>query len=436
MVALFEKHIKDNFPFLVKAKILIAISGGIDSVVLTYLCKEIGLNLSLAHCNFNLRGKESDADEQFVKDLADKLDVPVYIESFDTKAYKHSHKLSTQIAARELRYNWFKSLQEAFKIDYVLTAHQADDNLETFLINLSRGTGIEGLTGIPEVNNNVVRPLLPFTRDQIKIYATENKIDWREDSSNKEAKYLRNKLRLEVLPALKEVNPTFMDNFNKTIDHLNGTRGIVNHHIANLKAVLFKREKEQISIAIDELINLNPRKDYLYELFNEFGFTAWDDVENLLFAMSGKQIFSHSHRMLKNRKELLITSINPIEIEDYYELKENEKTIVKPLKLDVCDVAQIGDLKNEIAYIDKDLLKYPLIIRKWKKGDYFYPLGMRNKKLLSKFFKDEKFSIVAKENTWILCSGDEIIWVISHRLDDRFKVTPKTKHILKLEYLT
>lgn len=435
MQELFNKHISKNFSFVKQAKILIATSGGIDSVVLTHLCKNAGLTIALAHCNFKLRGNESDADEAFVKTLATDLNIPVYTTYFNTLKYKDEHKVSVQMAARELRYNWFASLIDEYNFDCVFTAHHADDNLETFLINLSRGTGIEGLMGIPSLYKNTVRPLLPFTREEIENFAVQHGIIWREDSSNEESKYLRNKLRLEVIPELKSVNTSFMDNFNKTIRFIQGTSQIVRNHLEELKQKLFVFEEDRIIINAERLKELSPRKDYLFGLFNEYGFREWNDVESLLFSSSGKQVFSETHRMLKNREEIIITPIKPIEIEDYYSLEKDVGLDVSGLRLVVYDVGLTGPFKNNLAYIDKDLLKYPLIVRKWKKGDYFYPLGMQNKKLLSKFFKDEKFSILDKENAWILCSGNEIVWVIDHRIDDRYKVTSKTKNILKIEHL-
>src|SRR5690606_4320232 len=219
MLTEFKKYIIQDFPFLLNSKLLIAVSGGVDSIVLAHLCYKSGLHIALVHCNFNLRGEESDADEKFVVDFANELNVEVFIESFDTNEYVKKNKVSIQIAARELRYEWFRELRTALNFDYILTAHQADDNLETFLINLSRGTGLDGLTGIPSINNNIARPLLPFSREDVLQYAKENELEWREDSSNHETKYLRNKFRHEVVPILKEINPAFLSNFQNTVNY-------------------------------------------------------------------------------------------------------------------------------------------------------------------------------------------------------------------------
>lgn len=432
----FIKHIKTRFPFIISSKLLLAISGGVDSVVLAHLCVESGLDIALAHCNFNLRGAESDGDERFVRDLAKKLDVTVYVEHFDTRSYLGKDNASLQMVARKLRYDWFGKLAETLKFDYVLTAHQADDSLETFLINLSRGTGLEGLTGIPEVNGIYIRPLLFFSREIILNFAGQHKINWRDDSSNSETKYLRNKLRLKVIPELKELNPNFLDNFQNTVHHLQGSSQILKQHIAEIKRSVFTFQGEELKILVSDLVKLQPRKDYLFELFKEFGFTEWNDVEQLLFAMSGKQVVSQTHRMLKNREELIITPIKPIEMVGFYEWDFKQNTVLNHCFLRCYDVEKIEEVTSGIAYLDKDLLKNKLIVRKWQKGDYFYPIGMENKKKLSKFFKDEKLSVIDKENVWLLCSGEDIVWVINHRIDNRFKVTSNTKNILKIEYKT
>jgi len=231
MLKKFQNHINEKLSFIKNAKLLIAISGGVDSVVLAYLCKKMDLNISLAHCNFNLRGAESDADEDFVLQLAEDWELEVFIENFDTKKFAADKKISTQMAARTLRYYWFEELKTQLKFDYILTAHHADDNFETFLINLSRGTGLDGLLGIPQVNGAIVRPLLPFTRDDVEKFAKEYKLQWREDSSNSSTKYLRNKLRHDVIPILKGINPQLLQNFEKTQHYLNDAKSIVNDKV-------------------------------------------------------------------------------------------------------------------------------------------------------------------------------------------------------------
>ena len=434
MLKYFKKHINKNLDFLKKGKILIAISGGLDSVVLTKLCHELDLNISLAHCNFNLRGNESDADEEFVLQLAEDLEIKVFIENFDTETFAKDHKLSTQMAARALRYHWFQELTEQLHFDYILTAHHADDNLETFLINLSRGTGLDGLTGIPETNGNIVRPLLNFSRKDLENYALENKIAWREDSSNTSNKYLRNKLRHDVIPVLKDINPQLLQNFKKTQSHLQDSKAIVNDSVEKvIETVVSKMSADEIHFSIPKIKELSSPKVYLYEILKEYHFTEWEDVYNLLDAQSGKQVVSSSHRLLKNRDELILTHLLTDENKEVVIISEEDKQVETPLgKLVFKKTNQLTSSNNETIFVDNDLLNYPLTLRKWQKGDYFYPFGMENKKKLSKFFKDEKLSMLEKEYIWLLCSNDDIIWIINHRADNRFKVTNATQHILKI----
>jgi tRNA(Ile)-lysidine synthase len=434
MIKRFKKHIEFRFPFLKTSKLLIALSGGIDSVVLTHLCHKLGLNIALAHCNFNLRGNESDADESFVLELAENLDLEVFIQNFDTTLYAKEHKRSIQMAARELRYNWFYEIAQQLKFDYILTAHHADDNLETFLINFTRGTGLEGLTGIPEINGKFVRPLLPFSSLDIESFAKANHIKWRDDSSNKSVKYLRNKLRHEVVPILKEINPSLLQSFQSTLNHLNDTADIVEESTnAVLKRAIESIDDHHIAFKISEFKKVNNPKAYLFEVFKPYGFTEWDDVFNLLNAESGKQVFSKTHRLVKNRAHLLLSeNIPENELEIF--ISEEQKKVKTPLGILFFDEADaISESNRQKIYVDKDQLKFPLILRKKQEGDVFHPSGMNGKKKLSKYFKDEKLSLLDKENTWILCSWDAIVWVVNRRADNRFRVTENTKNILRIE---
>jgi tRNA(Ile)-lysidine synthase len=436
MLDKFKKHINSHLSFLNKNKILIAISGGLDSVVLTHLCHQLNLNIALAHCNFNLRGKESDADENFVFQLAEDLNIEVFIEDFDTKNYAKENKLSIQMSARELRYFWFDDLAEQLQFDYILTAHHADDNLETFLINLSRGTGIEGLTGIPEINNNIVRPLLPFSRDKIETYAKDNQLKWREDSSNVSTKYLRNKLRHDVIPVLKEINPQLLQNFGRTLGFLQDSNEVLEDRIDDISNTIITKVSEiEVQYSISEIQKLNNLKAYLYQLLKDYGFSEWNDIVDLLNAQSGKQIFSETHRLIKDRDVLILTELCHSERSEESILINNlDNSIKTPFGILFFDEADaLFGKRTNLIYVDIEKLKLPLTLRKWKEGDYFYPLGMTGKKKLSKYFKDEKMSLVDKENTWLLCSKNEIIWVINRRADERFKAIKETKQILKIE---
>ncbi|WP_179354035.1 tRNA lysidine(34) synthetase TilS [Winogradskyella vidalii] len=433
----FKNHIEKNLSILSERKLIIAISGGIDSVVLAHLCKSLELKFSLAHCNFNLRAEESDKDEAFVLDLAETLQVEIFVQSFDTEAYAEINKCSIQMAARELRYDWFAELAEHLQFNYILTAHHADDNLETFLINFTRGTGLNGLTGIPMINANVVRPLLPFSRAQIEAFANQETIIWREDASNASRKYLRNKLRHELVPILKEINPQLLDSFQNTISNLNDSAEIVDE---NLK--IFKRNAIEatdnygIIYKIAEFKSRNNPKAYLYEVFKAYGFTAWDDVVALLDAESGKLVKSNTHRLIKHRTFLILTDLNGNH-SDAMTLSEadvHNRIIKTPLGImPFDDVDAIAETSKDIIYVDKNKLEFPIELRLWEEGDVFQPLGMKGKKKLSKFLKDEKLSLVEKENTWLLTSNNKVVWVVGMRADERFKITDETKQILKIE---
>jgi len=414
-----EKHIAENLPFLQQQKLLIAISGGLDSVVLAQLLHLLGYDIAFAHCNFQLRGIESDEDELFVEQLAKKLHVEVYTKKFDTEVYANEQKESIQMAARSLRYEWFQELAATFQYDYILTAHHTDDALETFLINVSRGTGIDGLTGIPEKNGNIIRPLLPFTRSDIKKYAESNQIAWREDSSNAATKYIRNKIRHDIVPLLKELHPTFTENFQATQTHLQESKLIINSSIEKFRKKVIKKTVDgNLSINIKKIQESSHPKAYLFELLRSYGFTAWNDILSLLDGQSGKQIISATHRLIRNREYLLL-------------LFEETTTITNPINLQLEVVSTITTTGNTVLYVDKELLKFPLIVRKWKNGDYFYPFGMKGKKKLSKYFKDEKYSLIDKENQWLLCNEEQIVWVIGKRSDNRYKLTQPTNTIIK-----
>ena len=422
MLQKFKKHITKEFPFLKDTKLLIAISGGVDSVVLFHLFHKLNYDVSLAHCNFKLRGKESDLDEEFIKNLNQISSNQIFTIIFDTEKYAKEHKLSTQIAARELRYNWFQKLITEHKFEYVLTAHHADDNLETFLIHLTRGSGLDGFTGIPKVNGNIVRPLLAFSREEILNFAKDNDIEWREDTSNASNKYIRNKIRHQVLPVLKDINPSILDSFAITIENLQESKQIIEDRIENIVSKVLKKEANFIKIDIEKIKELSNSKAYLYQFLKSYHFTEWNDVYDLLNAQSGKQVFSKTHRLLKDRDVLILSKIDlSNSIEMAFQIEEEITEIKNPIHLTFEEVFEKSTENKQTIYVDKDLLKYPLILRKWEKGDYIYPLGMQGKKKLSKYFKDEKFSLIDKENTWLLCNAEnQIMWIVNHRQDRRF----------------
>ena len=435
MLNSFNHHVTSKFSFLKGKKILIACSGGLDSVVLSRLFKELNYNISLAHCNFSLRGKESDQDEIFLISIADKLSIPIFNKKFNTTEYKIKHKLSTQMAARNLRYQWFDEICKEHSFDYLLTAHHLDDDLETFLINLSRGTGLRGLTGIPKLNEKVVRPLLNFPREEILKYAQEKNIRWREDSSNKTTDYLRNKLRIEVIPKLKEADANLLNGFQQTQKHLQESLSLVHDYMVLIKNLVLIETDDGFEIDLIKLQDLPNTDALLFELLYPFGFKAWEDISKLMSAQSGKQVFSENYRLIKNRYSLLLIEKSKSEKEECFLINKADKLIENPLILKIEDVEEISQFLPNTVFLDSNKLVFPLKLRKWIEGDYFFPFGMKGKKKLSKFFKDEKLSLVAKEKIWVLLSDNKIVWVVGMRSDNRFKIDNQTKKILRITYL-
>lgn len=439
----FQSHLKQQFPFLKQhTRLLVTVSGGLDSIVLLQLCVASGLDVSVAHCNFNLRGKESDGDAIFVEEQTKALEIPFFIKRFDTSAYAKKHTVSTQMAARDLRYAWFKELAVSENVEYILTAHHSNDNLETFLINVSRGTGLDGLTAIPAISGNVLRLLLPFSRKRIYDYAQENKIAWREDSSNASDAYVRNAMRHHVIPELEKIRPDILHSVEKTITHIKQSASLLEVYTQELKDRYFYPldslvGPRAICLDISKLMEHPDPKAVLYVLYKECGFTSWEDVYHLLDAQSGKQLFSNTHRLLKNRTTLQLyryskeigNKTTSFLIPDGVQRHQGDYGVLSFDRVDATTTV----LDTEI-YVDASKVQFPMTIRRWKEGDFFYPSGMQGKKKLSKFFKDEKLSLVAKENTWLLCNDTAIIWVIGHRADERYSVDTNTEQIIKITY--
>jgi tRNA(Ile)-lysidine synthase len=408
-------------------RLLLAHSGGVDSSVLAHIFLKKQINFSVAHCNFKLRSDESDGDLEFVKDWCNNNNIKFFSKVFYVKEYKIINKKSIQESARDLRYNWFNDLIKEFNFDILVTAHHLNDQLETFLINCIRGTGILGLLGIPQTEK-IARPLKNISKKEILIYAKKNKIRWREDNSNYKNEYLRNRIRNQVISPLEQINPNTIENFQTTLFNLSNTEEFLNIQFNRIKEQIFKYDAKTIHINIELLKQQKPLNFCLFHLFSPFGFDD-KEVEKLIYSNSGKLIISSSHRLIRNRDEFLLTPLTKkknysitIDInKDNHQLPFDLHMIKKNL------TSKDNWMSNE-AFLDKDLLKNPLHIRKYKKGDYFYPQGMMGKKLLSKFFKDEKYSLLEKEQQWLLCSEDEIVWVVGRRCDRRFTANSNTKN--------
>ncbi len=430
----FKNNIQNLNLFSRKDTLLIAVSGGIDSVVLLNLIVKSGFTCGIAHCNFSLRDEESEGDEQFVKSLASKYHLPLFSVKFDTKKYAKLHGISIQMAARELRYNWFEKTITENGFSYILTGHNLNDNIETFFINIIRGTGIAGITGMDTKSGNIIRPLLFATREQIHSYCIKEKIDYREDSSNAENKYIRNKIRNQIIPLIKEINQNFTTAITDNISKFKEIESIYLWAIQDFKHKNFELQDDIVIIQISAFNNLEPLNTFIFEIFKKFNFSHHQtiDIKNVIKAETGKHVDSDSYRILKDRERLIISPLHKEDTNKYLILK-NKKTIFRPIRLSIKTFIKGAEYKIQqnvfTATLDNDKLKYPLQIRKWKSGDYFFPFGMKQKKKLSDYFTDHKFSQIDKQNTWLITSENEIIWIVGHRADNRFRVTENTKKI-------
>lgn len=431
----FLNFIQSNSLFERNGKILLAVSGGIDSIVMAHLFLSTGMHPGIAHCNFTLRGKESDMDEEFVREFAENHNIPFYSIRFSTKEYSRKRKISVQMAARELRYEWFEKIRQENNYDLIATAHNLNDNIETLLINLTRGTGITGLSGIRPSGNNIVRPLLFASRQKITVYCNENGIKFREDRSNAETRYTRNKIRHLVMPILKEINPSVEETLNETALRFASLDKLISGYIDRLAGMTSVVSGDTVSFSVNKLTDLNPDKALLFELFSRYGITGSEssDLFRLLNGKTGKMIITRTHRILKNRDELIVSPAGG-NISTEYLISEIGDFTGIPGILSADIVATGRDFKiprdNCVACIDLEKARFPFLIRGWRKGDFFYPLGMDKKKKLSDFFTDKKYSLPDKEKARILESDGKIVWLIGERLDDRFRVTPSTSKVL------
>ena len=438
----FLAYIKKENLFDKKDHLLIAVSGGADSTVLCTLCAAANFSFSLAHCNFKLRGEESDRDELFVKKLSEKYNVKLFLKTFDTVSQAKLNKISIEETARNLRYDWFKQLLHDSKatdnpFSFLLTAHHADDNVETVMMNFFRGTGIKGLRGILAKQQQIVRPLLFAKRKDIEEYAFTNQVEYITDSSNASNDYTRNLFRNEILPLIEKVYPEALNNILRNIDRFAAVEYLYDESIVQIKQNLIEKKGDEIHIPVLKLLKSKPLQTVIYEIIKDAGFTALqvNEVEKLLHSDSGKYIKSASHIILINRKWLIISPVTSSQETKNIIVEENVGNIlfeVGNLQIIPSTVPEkfAGDAMT--VYIDGVNFKYPLLLRKWKTGDYFYPLGMTKKKKLSRFFIDLKLSLLQKEKCWVLESDKKIVWVIGYRIDERFKITSSSKQIVKL----
>ena len=421
---------------LLNGKFIVALSGGIDSVVLSELCKQCGIQFSIAHCNFQLRGEESERDERFVREIAEKYGVEVFVKKFDTEAYANANKISIQEAARDLRYKWFVQLKKENGFSFTLLAHHADDNIETLLMNFFRGTGLQGLTAMPEEDMQerfILRPLLDLRRKAIIEFAKQNKLSWVEDSSNAESKYTRNFFRNELLPAIKKSYPQVEDNLLANIHRFKKTNQLYHAAVEELKKKVCEQYASEVRIPVLKLMKYQ-QTSLIYEIIKDYGFgeKQVQEMIKLADAESGKFIENDQYQIIKSRKWFVIAPKTVVA--DTVAIEEGMEKIYfggGQLGLRTIPIEKFRlQKKEDIAQLDARRVEFPLLLRKWKRGDYFYPLGMRKKKKLARFFIDQKLSKNQKENIWVVESNKKIIWVVGMRIDDRFKVVELTKKIL------
>ncbi len=439
----FEKYIIDNQLFTKNDKLLVAVSGGVDSVVLCQLLYLNNYNFSIAHCNFQLRGEESDSDEAFVESLANAWQVPFYSKKIDTQQYVLDNKTSIQVAARDLRYSWFEELRKSLNSDFILTAHHASDNIETVLYNFAKGSGLRGLTGIKPKNKALIRPLLWTKREEIVAFLESENLPFREDSSNYSDKYARNNIRHHIIPVFKQLNPSFETTANETIQRLAETQALFEFFMGTIKNEIIHIVDHQLFIDKIKLKSYPSVSTVLFEVLKDFGFNN-DQVAQILKEdrfKTGTLFSSHSHKLLIDRTHYIIAQAVEQEAREMFFTIQKEDLWIKgdQFELNFTYVHEKQDVfsKNQnIALLDVDKLSFPLILRKWQEGDRFQPMGMSGKsQLLSDFFRLQKLSVFEKEKVWILETAQkQICWVVGFRIDERYKITGGSKSFLSIEF--
>jgi tRNA(Ile)-lysidine synthase len=437
-VARFVNFIEQNALFAPGTKVLAAVSGGTDSVLMSHLLKAAGINFGIAHCNFQLRGDEALRDQEFCQNLALKLRVPFHTINFDTMAYAAANKISIQMAARDLRYQWFDTLSRQHGYQSIALAHHQNDTIETILLNLTRGTGIAGLHGILPKNGALVRPLLFLTRDEINKIVSDDKLDFVEDSSNASAKYARNKIRLEVIPRLKELNPSIEKTFENNLKHFRDLELLLANEVAGLQKTIVCQRADETFLLVADVKKLNPARLLLFKLLQEYGFneTAVDDVLSVLDKHPGRTFESAEFLLVLDRDRLIIKQ-KQAEGPEAVTIPVNEHEVYfGAYKLNLLhDDSPLIVKDNAMATsVDAGLLVYPLTIRTWQEGDYFIPMGMKGRKKLSDYFINQKLSLHQKKEVPLLVNGNgDIIWVGGYRLDERYKVNNNTKKVTIFE---
>lgn len=438
MRKIVRRFIEQERLFSRRDKIAVGVSGGADSVALLALLCELGYDCVALHCNFHLRGEESMRDERFVKQWVESLNIEYRKVDFETEKYAAEQKISIEMAARELRYEWFREQKQQLGAKYIAIAHHADDVAETFLINMTRGSGIHGLTGIKPKNGDIVRPLLCVSRKEITQYLIDKELKHVEDSTNQESIYVRNKFRNNIIPLLQSINPSFKTSLIQTISNLKNTEDFLNGKLASVRAEVMSQDQKGVwRISIEKLRREGNAQFLLFELLQPFGFSS-STVQNIadgLEGESGKVYSSHDYTLQKDRETLILFKRDDCE-ERTFEITEGETWIDLPMKLRIsvespknCTI----DKSKNCCYSDYGKLKFPLKIRKWQQGDCFVPFGMKGRKKVSDYFIDNRIPLYQKMQTWILLSDNQIVWVMGERSDNRFRISDETEKILKIE---
>ena len=435
MVQRFRKYISENNLIRPGDKILLAVSGGIDSMVMTRLFLDTGYDFGIAHCNFSLRASESDMDEKLVSEFAAGCNKEFFTIRFDTKSYAGEKGISIQMAARELRYSWFEKIRSGNGYHSIAVAHNLNDNIETLMINLIRGTGIAGLTGMKPLSNHIIRPLLFATREEITNYCVRNGVIYREDRSNADTKYLRNKIRHQVIPLLKEMNPSIESTLNETAGILTGINEIVTDYVDALRKNVSEQNDNCIAFNISLLNPYLSNRALIFELFRPYGIgeVAMNDLMNIINGETGGQLFTGSHRIIRNRKELLVSAHDDVENKKLYLCSPEDLQKVGCIEsVTTADITDDFVIPKEtgVMCIDPGKLSYPLVLRRWNAGDFFFPLGLNHRKKLSDYFTDKKYSVFDKENAQILESDGQIVCILGDRIDNRFRITGSSLHAL------